>query len=237
MNKMWQKGMLFAISVVLGIVCMTQIRTTSGVLGDETPQDKASQLNIELAQLSLQKTQLREELDALKLTSKENEEIYQSKSEELERLKEELKKQQILSGYFDVKGQGTVITISAEPNSYVSLASSHQYILALISYLNNAGVEAISINGQRYTNYTEIVPVLDHVNVNGVAMVLPLEIKAIGNSRTIEASLNFVGGIVSQLSQIGYIIETENSSDVFINRFDGEKEFKYAVPIIMDEEW
>lgn len=236
MNKMWQKGMLFAISVILGIICMTQIQTTNNILGNETPQDKASKLNNELAELTLQKTQLRQELDALKQTSKENEEIYSAKEAELERLKEELNKQQILSGYYDVKGQGTIITIDSEPNSYVSLASSHQYILALISYLNNAGVEAISINGQRYTNYTEIVPVLDHINVNGVAMVLPLEIKAIGNYRTIDASLNFVGGIVSQLNQIGYTIETENSTEVFINRFDGEKEFRYAVPITIEED-
>lgn len=236
MNKMWQKGMMFAISVVLGIICMTQVQTTNNILGNETPQDKASQLNNELAELTIQKNQLRQELDALKQTTKENEEIYSAKEAELERIKEELSKQQIFSGYYDVKGPGTIITINSEPGSYVSLASSHQYILALISYLNNAGVEAISINGQRYTNYTEIVPVLDHINVNGVAMVLPLEIKAIGNYRTIDASLNFVGGIVSQLSQIGYTIETENSTDIFINKFDGEKEFKYAVPITIKEE-
>jgi len=236
MNKMWQKGMLFAISVMLGIICMTQIQTTNDILGNNTPQDKTSQLNNELAKLTLEKTELREELDALKQTAIENEKIYNAKEAELERLTKALQKQQILSGYYDVKGQGTTITIDSQPNSYVSLASSHQYILALISYLNNAGVEAISINGQRYTNYTEIVPVLDHINVNGVAMVLPLEIKAIGNSRTIDASLNFVGGIVSQLSQIGYTIETENSAEVFVNKYDGEKEFKYAVPITIDEE-
>jgi len=236
MNKMWQKGMLFAISLILGLICMTQVQTTNNILGNETPQDKASQLNNELAELTLEKTQLREELDVLKQTANEKEEIFSAKQAELERITKELQKQQILSGYYDVKGQGTIITIDSEPNSYVSLASSHQYILALISYLNNAGVEAISINGQRYTNYTEIVPVLDHINVNGVAMVLPLEIKAIGNSRTIDASLNFVGGIVSQLSQIGYTIETENSTEVFVNRYDGEKEFKYAVPIIIEEE-
>ncbi len=97
-------------------------------------------------------------------------------------------------------------------------------------------MEAISINGQRYTNYTEIVPVLEHINVNGVAMVLPLEIKAIGNSRTIDASLNFVGGIVMQLNNIGYTIETEESQEVFIHRYDGEKQFRYAVPITEDEE-
>jgi uncharacterized protein YlxW (UPF0749 family) len=215
---------------------MMQIRTTNNVLGNEDPQNIASQLDNELTELTLQKNELREELDALKQTAKENEEIYDAKEAELERLKEELANQQILSGYYEVKGPGTIITIDSEPNSYVSLASSHQYILALISYLNNAGVEAISINGQRYTNYTEIVPVLDHINVNGVALVLPLEIKAIGNSRTIDASLNFVGGIVSQLSQIGYTIETENSSEIFINKYDGEKEFKYAVPITIEEE-
>ena len=80
------------------------------------------------------------------------------------------------------------------------------------------------------------MPVLEHINVNGVAMVLPLEIKAIGDRSTINSSLNFVGGIVSQLNEIGYIIETEDSDEIFIPRYDGEKQFKYALPIIRDEE-
>lgn len=236
MNKLWQKIMLFGISVVLGIILMAQIRTTNDVLGNENPHEKASDLNNELAELTLEKNELREELDELKKTAKENEDAFNAREAEIQRLMDELQKQKILSGYFDVKGAGTIITIDSAPNSYVSLASSHQYILALISYLNNAGVEAISINGQRYTNYTEIVPVLEHINVNGVAMVLPLEIKAIGNDKTIKASLNFVGGIVSQLGQIGYTVEIESSSEIFINGFDGEREFKYTEPITNDEE-
>lgn len=236
MNKVWQKGMMFAISLILGIIIMTQIKTADNVLGDVNSDEKTVQLNDELAKLTLEKNRLRDELESLKEENRENEELYKDTEDELLRLMEELENQKIISGYYDVKGKGTIITIDADPNSYVSLASSHQYILALISYLNNAGVEAISINGQRYTNYTEIVPVLEHINVNGVAMVLPLEIKAIGNSRTIDASLNFVGGIVMQLNQIGYTIETEESQELFINRYDGEKQFRYAVPITEDEE-
>ena len=236
MNKVWQKGMMFAISLILGIIIMTQIKTADNVLGDVNSDEKTVQLNDELAKLTLEKNRLRDELESLKEENRENEELYKDTEDELLRLMEELENQKIISGYYDVKGKGTIITIDADPNSYVSLASSHQYILALISYLNNAGVEAISINGQRYTNYTEIVPVLEHINVNGVAMVLPLEIKAIGNSRTIDASLNFVGGIVMQLNNIGYTIETEESQEVFINRYDGEKQFRYAVPITEDEE-
>ncbi len=236
MNKLMYKIMLFVMSVFLGLVLMTQIHTNNNVLGNETPQNKASDLNNELAELTLQKNKLREELDQLKEVARQNEEAYNQKEAEIEKLKKELQKQMVLSGYYDVKGPGTIITVDSEPNSYVSLAYSHQYILALISYLNNAGVEAISINGQRYTNYTEIVPVLDHININGVAMVLPLEIKAIGYSRTIEASLNFVGGIVTQLGQIGYTVEIENSPEVFINRYDGEMKFKYAVPVDIEED-
>lgn len=236
MNKMWQKTMLFAISLILGIILITQMRTANNVLGTVNPNEKNLELNDELTRLNLEKNRLREELEALKEENKENEKLYKDTEEELSKLMAQLEDQQIISGYYDVKGPGTIITIDAEPNSYVSLASSHQYILALISYLNNAGVEAISINGQRYTNYTEIVPVLEHINVNGVAMVLPLEIKAIGNSATIKASLNFVGGIVTQLNQIGYIIETEDEDEVFIQRYDGEKQFRYAIPITNDEE-
>ncbi|HAQ40265.1 MAG TPA: division initiation protein [Clostridiales bacterium] len=236
MNKLWQKIMLFGISLILGVILMTQIQTTNVILGNGSTKDKASDLSNELAELALEKNRLREELDELKEDARENEDKYEAKEAEVKRLSEELEKQKILSGYYDVKGTGTIITIDSAPDSYVSLAASHQYILALISYLNNAGVEAISINGQRYTNYTEIVPVLEHININGVAMVLPLEIKAIGNPRTIEASLNFVGGIVSQLTQIGYTVEIESSQEIFINAFDGEKEFRYAEPITADEE-
>lgn len=233
---MWQKVMMFAISLILGIILITQVRTKSNVLGNISFGDKTAEMNEELAKLNLEKNRLRDELESLKQKNKENEELFKSAEEEFLRLSEELEVHKIISGYYDVKGPGTIITIDADPNAYLSLASSHQYILALISYLNNAGVEAISINGQRYTNYTEIVPVLEHINVNGVAMVLPLEIKAIGNSDTIKASLNFVGGIVSQLNNIGYIIETEDSDEIFIQRYDGEKQFKYAIPINRDED-
>lgn len=237
MKKTGAKLVLFFISIVLGVFIIMQFNTSEKVLGEnKTLNQKSTDLNKELAELSIEKNSLREEIDQLREQARVNLEKSLEKEVELKRIEEELKKQKILSGYYDVKGKGAVITIGSDPNIYVNLAYSNQYILALISYLNNAGVEAISINGQRYTNYTEIVPVLDHINVNGVALVLPIEIKAIGNSRTIEASLNFVGGIVSQMKEIGFTIETEYVDEVQINRYDGEKEFKYALPVEISED-
>ncbi len=236
MDKMWQKVMLFAISLVLGLVLITQVRTRTAILGIIDFDEKTLELSEELAKLNLEKNRIKDELEALKEENRKNQETFKDTEEDLAKLSKELEDQKIISGYYDVKGPGTIITIDADPNSYLSLASSHQYILALISYLNNAGVEAISINGQRYTNYTEIVPVLEHINVNGVAMLLPLEIKAIGDKATINSSLNFVGGIVSQFNQIGYIVEREDSDEIFIQSYEGERQFRYAVPIIRHEE-
>jgi uncharacterized protein YlxW (UPF0749 family) len=236
MKKASGRAILFIISIALGVFIIMQYQTTQNILGTTQSQsEKSTELNKELAELSIEKTKLREEIDQLRDEAKINEEKSLEKENQIKEMEDALNKQKILSGYYDVKGPGAIITINADPNSYINLAYSHQYILALISYLNNAGVEAISINGQRYTNYTEIVPVLDHINVNGVALVLPLEIKAIGNSRTIEASLNFVGGIVSQMTEIGFTIDTEYPSEVVITRYEGEKKFKYAVLIDTSE--
>jgi len=236
MKKVGEKAILFIASIALGIFLIMQYQTADNLIGNNyTLDEKSTDLNKELEELSVEKNQLRDEIAQLREQAKINEEKSFEKENELGRIKEELNKQKILSGYYDVKGKGAIITINSNPDAYVNLAYSHQFILALISYLNNAGVEAISINGQRYTNYTEVVPVLDHINVNGVALVLPLEIKAIGNSRTIEASLNFVGGIVSQMSEIGFTVDTEYLDKIEINKYVGEKEFKYAVPIVSSD--
>lgn len=232
MNKTWEKGMLFAMSLLLGIILMTQYQTSNSVLGNEkNPSEISAELDDEMEALNKEKNDLRDELDKVRKQAAESEELSKKREAEIEKIMAELEKQKIMSGHYDVKGPGAVITIGESPDSYVNLAYSHQYILALISYLNNAGAEAISINGQRYTNYTEIVPVLDHININGVAFVLPLEIKAIGSTRTIEASLNFVGGIVTQMTEIGFTVEAEYLNEIQINRYEGEKTFTYATPV------
>jgi uncharacterized protein YlxW (UPF0749 family) len=135
MSKMWQKLMMFAVSLILGIILITQVRTKTNLLGSISIGDRTAQLSEELTELNLEKNRLREELESLKQKNKEYEELYQNAQEEFLRLSEELEVHKIISGYYDVKGPGTIITIDADPNAYMSLASSHQYILALISYL------------------------------------------------------------------------------------------------------
>ena len=59
----------------------------------------------------------------------------------------------------------------------------------MISVLNAADAEAISINDQRYTSHTEIVRAGNHIEINGVSTNSPIIIKAIGNADTLESAL------------------------------------------------
>ncbi|MDD3752285.1 MAG: hypothetical protein PHU60_09610, partial [Tissierellia bacterium] len=75
-NRMWQKIIMFAISLILGIILVTQMRTKNNVLGTVNFDEKAVEMNEELAKLNIEKNRLRDELESLKKENRENEEIY-----------------------------------------------------------------------------------------------------------------------------------------------------------------
>ena len=91
-----------------------------------------------------------------------------------------------MAGYVDLQGPGVIIEIYDPPVDVqygieYSIVDDIDLILQTISVLNAAQAEAISINDQRYTAYTEIVRAGDHIEVNGVSINSPIVIKAIGD--------------------------------------------------------
>ena len=118
----------------------------------------------------------------------------------------------------------------------LNIAEYYGSILSIVSYLNSAGAEAIAINDQRYTSNTEIVPVTDYLNINGKRVTAPIEIKAIGDKRTLDSAINFPSGVLEQLKNTGFDIEITESDDIEINALSSLKEFKFAVPYDSEED-
>lgn len=90
MDKMWQKVMLFAISLVLGLVLITQVRTRTAILGIIDFDEKTLELSEELAKLNLEKNRIKDELEALKEENRKNQETFKDTEEELAKLSKEL---------------------------------------------------------------------------------------------------------------------------------------------------
>ncbi len=145
----------------------------------------------------------------------------------------------MLAGYIDLEGPGIVLEIQDPPADVqfgieYSIVEDLDLILQTISVLNAAEAEAISINDQRYTTFTEIEKAGDHIEVNGVSISSPIVIKAIGNSNTLESALAFKRGIVHTLEYYDYTVNLVQDTNVKIPKYRKLKEFIYAKPVEED---
>ena len=159
----------------------------------------------------------------------EYKEEYKS-DEETERLLEaELTSLQMLLGETNVLGQGIIITISEES---IEEKINYEDLLYIVNELKGAGAEAISINGHRIINRTDIAYIsVDgtsaYIKVNGKRILAPYTIKAIGNQTYLEGALLGVGGYVDELRKWGFEIEIERNDKVEIQAYTNELSYKY----------
>lgn len=225
------------VSTILGIVLALQIKTVSNTIGDEVlPTQRAQQLALELKKVQ-------EERDAAvkALNEAENKIAQYEKGEAdnnvyVENLYKDLEKYRALAGYVDLEGPGIILEIEDPPMDVqygieYSIVDDLDLILQTVSVLNAAQAEAISINDQRYTAYTEIVRAGDHIEVNGVSINSPIVIKAIGDPDTLESALSIKRGIVWTLRYYDYTVNLVKDQNVKIPKYRRLVEFVYSQPV------
>ena len=156
----------------------------------------------------------------------------QQSTEESEKLLEqELEQINKILGKTDVQGQGIIITlkdITQEQATDVSSIKADD-LLIIVNALKLAGAEAISINGERIINSTDIVQIKDSfIRINNRQRVLnPYVIKAIGNQAYLEGGPIGSGGHLDDMKNLGHKITIEKSDNITINKYEGEIEAKY----------
>lgn len=242
MKKAYINTVIFSLSLILGFLLISLYDSSKNILNDDNIGERQiSMMREEINKAYIEKKSLYDTINALKTDVRVLEERLEKNEKSHEDLMKELKSYKVLSGGFDVKGQGIIIYIRvpediSEYYGTLSIAEHYDAILSIVSYLNSAGAEAIAINDQRYTSNTEIVPVTDYLNINGKRVTTPIEIKAIGDKRTLDSAINFPSGVLEQLRNIGFDIEIVESDDIEIHALSSLKEFKFAVPYDSEED-
>lgn len=170
------------------------------------------------------------QLEEIRLQSVQNDEtsIYKE---------EEIKLDNILLGVTDVKGDGLIITLkdnnSISQSNLDPLDNIEYYLVhagdlvTVVNDLRNAGAEAISINGQRITNFTSIYCAGNVVKVNGEKITSPVEIKAIGSPELLYGSLTIPGGYLHLMKETGVIVDVKKASDIKIDKYEGVIKAQY----------
>jgi len=228
------------VSLFLGIILAIQFKTVNKTVGEGVlPTQRAQQLALELKKTQEERDTLIKALDEVEAKIKAYERGEVDNNIYAENLYKDLEKYRMLAGYVDLEGPGIILEIHDPPADVqfgieYSIVDDLDLILQTISVLNAAEAEAISINDQRYTTFTEIEKAGDHIEVNGVSISSPIVIKAIGNSNTLESALALKRGIVHTLEYYDYTVNPVQDTNVKIPKYRKLKEFIYAKPVEED---
>jgi uncharacterized protein YlxW (UPF0749 family) len=225
------------VSILLGIILAIQFKTVNKTVGEGVlPTQRAQQLAIELKKVQEERDSLAKALNEAESKIKQYEKGEADNDVFVENLYKDLEKYRMLAGYVDLEGPGIILEIKDPPVDVqygidYSIVDDIDLILQTISVLNAAQAEAISINDQRYTSFTEVVRAADHIEVNGVSINSPIVIKAIGDPETLESALSIKRGIVWTLRYYNYEVNLRKENNIKIPKYRKLVEFVYSKPV------
>lgn len=236
MKKKSEKLALVLVSVILGLILSIQFRTVNKSIGEGVlPTQRAQELATELKKIQDERDVQLNRIAELESEIEKYEKNESDKSLYAENLYKDTMKYRMLAGYVDLVGPGIILEIN-DPQGDTQYSDGYgvvdqlDLILQIVSILNAADAEAIAINDQRYTSFTEIVRAGDHIEINGVSTNSPLVIKAIGNPNTLESALAIKRGVVWQLKNYNYMTLLTQDKEIIIPKYRKVKEFKYSSP-------
>ena len=238
------KLVFVCICIILGIILSIQFKTATNTTGKGvTPREREKELTLEYQQVLEEKEKLEDQLGSIDSEIKDYEEIEKEKNSDIKDLYDELEKYQMFVGFESMKGSGIVIEIN-EPSlqmeqgeEYSIVLANYDLILQLISRLNDLGAEAISINGERYTNYTSLDLEENSLKVNETSIRLPLKIKVIGNKDILEDGLNMKRNVMWNMqNKYLYNVSIEKKDDILIEAFNKPIKLKHAKPVENQEQ-
>lgn len=224
MNDVMKKIMFGLISTVLGILISMSIREKAEIMSPmsiEKIENYNRELNVVENQINVDK----EIISHIKSSIEEKSSpAYQY---ELKRsLQNELKELKILSGEYDIKGEGIVIMIDDSKNEdykNTNLGIIHDIdIMIILNELKAAGVDAISINDVRVMGDSEIKCMGPTVKVDGHSKATPFIIKAVGDMEMIYNIMSDKNSYINLLETTYYMdVKVEKNKNIIIPKRDG----------------
>ena len=226
MIRIFQSGWsIILVCAIMGFVLamqMRQLRDTSA----NVQKQRVEELSARLKQMEEERNALKNQLQAIEKKSKES-----SGSSEI---KEELKFQACL---VPLEGTGIIVKMDDSTKEAKAGENKNLYlihdddILRVVNELRAAGAEALSINGQRLVDISEIRCAGPTLSVNNVRSAAPYEISAIGDKKTLENAIKMRGGVEETLKVWGIQLEVESSNNVYIPPYKGAHPHIYGHPV------
>lgn len=229
------------VAITLGAMCLIlsagiciQIRTMDNAsttasrnLSDNELRDNVLKWKEKYDNISQELKKAEKTLEKVRQSATQNDSTASAKEEEL-------KKNNTLLGLTNVVGQGIVIEIADGDNPILAIDNPSDLLvhnddlMSLVNELNNAGAEAIEINGQRIVNNSSITCEGNIIKVNGEKIGSPFTIKAIGSQALLYGSITRSGSYLDLMKNRGVNVKSVSQKDkAHISKYNGTISYNY----------
>lgn len=211
-------------ALILTMVMFTQFKTVTNTDITAIETMRESELRTELANTKQKYEEVESKLKEVEAKIQEHKAKIESNEDTAALLVNEVNEAEMYIGYTNVKGEGIQIILS--DNDFRTIESYD--IITLLNELKLAGAEALEINGQRITTYSEIVDVNGNILVNTSKISGPYIVKAIGDKKYLESAITIKGGYYDDMIANDKTISYETSNRIEIQKYNKELKLKYA---------
>ena len=216
---------IFIISITLTALISIQFRTVdeNKSLGIESMQE--DELRAQILEWKTKYEDINKKIESNNEKINEYSNTIQDNKQASELLEKELNEYNMLVGKTNVTGKGVVLTLK---DTFLTTYTSSN-LAYIINELKYAGAEAISINGQRIINMTDIVMIqARYILINGQRISAPYEVKVIGDQNKLNEVLTFPNdGLIDYYRNNDYTIEMSLQDNIHIPAYNQEIELKY----------
>ena len=212
------------ICMLLTSIISIQFKTTREINIIDIKNMNEDELKKEILSFQNKYTQTSEKLEDTYKKIQEYEKSLLNGEKNSNVLDSELEESKVLSGLTDVQGEGVILIL--QDNEEEQITSNH--LVELVNELKYAGAEAISINNNRITNFTDIVDVNYIIMIDGIKISSPYEVKAIGNQTYLSSTISAKDGFLSTYKETGLAIKMNEEAIVKIPKYYRELKMKYG---------
>jgi uncharacterized protein YlxW (UPF0749 family) len=201
-------GSLTVVTVILGFMLGLQYRLTAGTRVPEpmASDEEAQRLQDQYNALQTQGQQLQKELAQLNAQLSAYEKQTAGSDSRLRAIQQKLEQERILAGITPVTGPGVTVTLMdglATGSNTMDVLTHDWDVRSVINELFTAGAEAVAINNVRVVATTGVFCIGPVVKVNDDRLAPPYVIQAIGDPKTLKATLDMQGGVLDALRARG----------------------------------
>ncbi|SDY41797.1 Uncharacterized conserved protein YlxW, UPF0749 family [Tindallia californiensis] len=234
MQSFFGKSMLLVISILIGLILAIQVKN----LDDDyrfISVKTISDLNAAIRQETEEIDHLKELIDQQEKRLREYQFAIASEGSIDEILIQDIEHMRMRSGHYDLEGPGVIVVLmdserelykGENPNNVIV---HDEDVLRIVNDLKIAGAEALSINGQRYLNTSEIQCTGPTITINQMTYAQPFVIKAIGNPDTLNAAIKAPGTYSREIKEVfGIQVESHVSERIRIPKFQGDFTLHYV---------